>query len=201
MKHIMIILFSIVGIVLDMSAKNHRDTIQPPIINLLENNTELKDNRNLIDLDKVVIIHPQLDSILIKMTKGLGRESNLCFYITIMKYEDRLYLEIFEDYPNNYLFEINNKGDSLFQRLNRNIYGYAKYNNIDIYLLLYSNSYRPNEETLGNLICKTKEQITISQKPKDFYFTQENPMWLYEYFDGNINLIESVNDKGFFSNP
>lgn len=184
-----------------IDAKEIIDTVSVPIINTHPYDTIFKDNYESINLDQTVIVSSQLDSILNRITTGLKKESNLCFYITFMKYDDKLYIEIFEDYPNNYLFDIKNNRDSLSQRLNRLIYGYVKFNDIDVYLLLFPASFEPNKETLDSLICKTEDKIAIYRKPKEFHFLQENPMWLYEYSGRDINLIKSVNDKGFFTNP
>lgn len=201
MKYIIIILSFIFGIPLYINAKEITDTIYPPVINIHETDIAFKDNQESISLSQCVIVHSQLDSALIKITNGLKKESNLCFYITFMKYDDKFYIEIFEDYPNYYLFDIRNKSNCLFQRLNRKIYGYIKYSDIDIYLLLFPTPNEPDKETLDKIIYKTEDKITIYRKPEEYHFVQENPMWLYEYFDGYINLLKSVNDKGFFTNP
>lgn len=148
-------------------------------------------------LDQIVIKHIQLNSILMGLTKNLNKELNLCFYITLMKCDSILHMEIFEDYPNDYLFETKHKRGSLYKKMNREIYGYVKCDGIDVYFLLYPNPCKPNIEVLNNLIRKTKEKIIINRKTKKYYFTQENPMWLYQYFDNYFNLVESVNDKGF----
>lgn len=200
MKYTIIALLYTLGIPLYMNAKEIADTIRPPIINLHEDDFVFN-NKESINLNRTIIVHPQLDSVLKEITDGLKENSNLCFYITFMKNEDKLYFEIFEDYPNDYLFNIRNGGGALSQRLNCKIYGYVKYNNIDIYLLLVPGSYEPTKDILQNLICKTKDRIVIYRKPKEYHFVQENPMWLYEYSKGDINLINSVNDKGFFTNP
>lgn len=184
-----------------MNSKEIVDTVRPPIINLHDDDFVFNNNRESISLNRTIIVHSQLDLVLKKITDGLKEDSNLCFYITFMKNEDKLYFEIFEDYPNDYLFDIRNDGGTLSQRLNRKIYGYVKYNNIDIYLLLFPTSCEPTKDILENLICKTKDRIVIYRKPKEYHFVQENPMWLYEYFEGDIKLIKSVNDKGFFTNP
>jgi hypothetical protein len=176
------------------------DTICPPAINIYEDNIIFEDKRDSIKLNWIAIIHPQLDSMLMKITNGLKKDSNLCFYITFMRYGGKFYIEIFEDYPNNYLFDIKNKKDFLSQRLARKIYGYVKCNDIDIYLLLFPAPYEPDKETLDNLM-EAKDMIVIYRNDEKYHFVQENPMWLYEYFDGNINLIKSVNDKGFFTSP
>lgn len=158
-------------------------------------------HQDTIVLEQALLVNDQLDSILNNITKFLRKDSELYFYITFMKRDDDLYFEILEDYPNNYLFEIKGKGDSLHQRKSPKIYGCLKYKDWDFYILVYSTPCNPEDKYLDNFIYKTGNKLIIKKKLEDYPFVQENPMWLYQYLEGNIQLIKSINDKFFFTNP
>ncbi|PXV59421.1 hypothetical protein CLV62_13642 [Dysgonomonas alginatilytica] len=158
-------------------------------------------HQDTIVLEQVVLVNNQLDSILKNTTKFSRKDFELYFYITFMKRDDDLYFEILEDYPNHYLFEIKKKAYSLHQRESPKIYGYLKYKDWDFYILVYPTLCNPEDKYLDNFIYKTGNKLIIKKKDQDYPFVQENPMWLYQYLEGNIQLIKSINDKGFFTNP
>lgn len=195
----------------EASETNKNDTLTPEAVqdsvqmgldniiqsfNINENKSDSVLKRELkqkVVLEQVILINNQLDSILNNTTKSLAKASELCFYITFMKCDNNFYFEIFEDYPNDYLFRVM-KGSN-------KIYGHLKYKDWDFYILMYPEPCKPQDKDINSFVRKTGNRVIIEKKEQDFPFIQENPMWLYQYLDGNLVLVKSINDKGFYTNP
>lgn len=147
-----------------------------------------------LKLDIVTISESNLDSIVSRITKKATKKSSIALFITLMKFEEDLYMEIVCDYENLYLF------------VNRvkSTYGLLKYKDMNIYILLYPSPYTPSDCDLNCLFKKTNYNTVIYKKDpygKGYYLNSENPTWLFKYRNKNFILIRSINDSGFYTNP
>ncbi len=145
-----------------------------------------------LKLDIVTINESKLDSIVSRITKKVADKSSIALYITLMKYEEDLYMEIVCDYENLYLF------------VNRvkSTYGLLKYKDMNIYILLYPSPYTPSDCDLNCLFNKTNNNTVIYKKDpygKGYYLNSENPIWLFKYRNKSFILIRSMGGSSYSS--
>jgi hypothetical protein len=154
-----------------------------------------------IELIRFEVIDKQLDSILLNTTKYIKKRTGICFYMTFVKRDSLIYFEIFEDYQNHYLFDIKKKKRHPLPNIDYMIYGFISYNDVPCYIVLYSGCFMPSTDDLNNFFYNSVDKRIITEEDGVLHFFYENPMWLYVFQNGNIKLIKSANDKGFFTNP
>ena len=183
------------------SVTNNKDSLcNNKNINLIDTITNKVD---VVLLDKITVINLQMDSIISNTVKYLTKESQIFFYITLMKQNDNIYIEITGVLNNNSIFEFNSKGksDDNYLRPGTKIYGYLERENKDFYILSYPPPYDINNEDFEKLFQMTNEKINLKEEGYNEILIYENPIWLYKYEKHKIKLLKSINDKGFFIRP
>jgi len=186
-----------------LSSKNHSKNIKEDQVILC--NTLLNKGENIkdsIELDSLVLINKQLDSIIYKTTEYLKEETKMGFSITLMRQKDNLYLEIIEGVSNNNLFNYKAiKSQKGYLWGGNKIYGYFKYKDWDFFVIENKPPNNPTVDDLNIFFDKTKEKKIVFEEKNESLYMFENPMWLYQHLTDRLVLLKSVNDKGFFTNP
>ena len=160
----------------------------------------LNDKEHSIELDSLALINIQLDSILYIITGYLNEKA--MFFTTLMREGDELYLEIIKCFSNNdlvsYYYEIKSSGGYIWNK-NRKIYGYFKYKDCDFVVFGYAPPNTPTVNDFNMFFYNTLVKKIIFEEKDDFPHLYENPMWLYQCFPNKLVLLNSVNDKDFYT--
>jgi hypothetical protein len=163
----------------------------------------LKYGNDSIVLDEVFVIDNQMDSLLNIFVKYLNKRPKMSFYITFMNIENKLYFEVVGGFEDNNFLEYKRKGSSPYLRKGTEIYGFLEHKGVKFYILKYLQPNNSKNDDIGLLFKKSSGKYVIKEKKEGdyFIFTFENPMWLYEYVNGKIILLKSINDEYYFFTP
>lgn len=161
-------------------------------------NEEKQDS--IISLYKISTINIQIDSILSSIIRGLNMESKMFFYITMMKQDNDIYIEITGVLNNYGLFEfdLHERSNDNYLREGTKVYGCLRKHNKDFYVLSYPPPYDISIKDFKQLFKIDEEKIDLKRTGFSEVVIFENPMWLYLYSRDNISLLKSINDKNFF---